>query len=141
MPRWSDRLNALRRLSPAERRLLAPLAMRLATAAVAVRLLPLRLLLRWAQCRLGGTPRPPVDASRLAELARSLAARLLPPGSCLPQALALCRTLRRRGIPARVRLGVARNAERFAAHAWVEVDGRPLDPLATAHHPLPPLPP
>lgn len=41
---------------------------------------------------------------------------------CLVRSLVLWSVLRRRGIPAELRLGVAR-AGGFAAHAWVEVDG------------------
>jgi hypothetical protein len=40
---------------------------------------------------------------------------------CLPKALAAQAMLRRRGIPSRVCLGVARKADRLTAHAWVEV--------------------
>jgi hypothetical protein len=40
---------------------------------------------------------------------------------CLPRALATHAMLRRRGIPSRLCLGVARAQDKFAAHAWVEV--------------------
>lgn len=43
---------------------------------------------------------------------------------CLEQSLALCWLLRRNGIAAELRLGV--QPRPFQAHAWVEVDGRPL---------------
>jgi hypothetical protein len=41
---------------------------------------------------------------------------------CLPKALAAQAMLRRRGIPSRVCLGVARKGDQLTAHAWTEVD-------------------
>jgi Transglutaminase-like superfamily len=40
---------------------------------------------------------------------------------CLPRALAAHAMLRRRGITSRLCLGVAREGEAFAAHAWIEI--------------------
>jgi hypothetical protein len=50
------------------------------------------------------------------------ASRYVPRATCLVQALALHGLLARRGRESHVRLGV-RTGERFAAHAWLEVDG------------------
>lgn len=44
---------------------------------------------------------------------------------CLEQSLALTWLLRRRGVPAELRIGV--QPRPFYAHAWVEMDGRPLN--------------
>jgi hypothetical protein len=44
---------------------------------------------------------------------------------CLEQSLALYVLLRRRGVPAELRLGVTPSP--FHAHAWVEVDGAPVN--------------
>ncbi len=44
---------------------------------------------------------------------------------CLEQSLALYVLLRRRGVPAELRLGV--QVYPFYAHAWVELDGRPVN--------------
>lgn len=79
-------------------------------------------------CAVAGADRarPASEASpdRLAA-AVALAARLsYPRPSCLPRALALRRLLRSAGIPATVRFGVATNAGRLVAHAWVESGGR-----------------
>jgi hypothetical protein len=49
---------------------------------------------------------------------------------CLTTSLVLTALLARRGIPARVVIGV--RPDPFAAHAWVEHQGRPLLPPATA---------
>lgn len=44
---------------------------------------------------------------------------------CLEQSLTLFFLLRRRGVPAELRMGV--QPRPFLAHAWVEVGGRPLN--------------
>jgi transglutaminase-like putative cysteine protease len=44
---------------------------------------------------------------------------------CLEQSLALYVLLRRRGVPVRLRLGV--QPYPFNAHAWVELNGAPLN--------------
>jgi hypothetical protein len=44
---------------------------------------------------------------------------------CLEQSLALYLLLRRRGVPAVLRIGV--RPYPFTAHAWVELDGEPLN--------------
>lgn len=44
---------------------------------------------------------------------------------CLEQSLALYVLLRRRGVPAELRLGV--QVYPFYAHAWVELDGEPVN--------------
>ena len=47
---------------------------------------------------------------------------------CLEQSLTLFVLLRRRGVPAELRLGV--QPRPFYAHAWVEVEGRPVNESA-----------
>ncbi len=57
--------------------------------------------------------------------------------SCLPRALALHRLLLWRGLPARVRLGLAPGRP-LAGHAWVECDGMPVGdapPLVARYRP------
>ena len=66
--------------------------------------------------------------ARVAELDRRVAlASALYPGRalCLEQSLALHALLRREGIPSCFRLGVQPHP--FAAHAWIEVDGVPVN--------------
>jgi hypothetical protein len=43
--------------------------------------------------------------------------------NCLTRSLVLCRLLRRQGLAAGLRLGVAKPGGTFAAHAWVEHGG------------------
>jgi hypothetical protein len=56
---------------------------------------------------------------------------------CLEQSFALCYLLRRRSVAARLRLGV--QAYPFAAHAWVEYEGLPLNELGEVLEAIVPL--
>jgi hypothetical protein len=85
-----------------------------------------------------GPGRSTVDEAAVARTAARLAGatervlRLIPADTrCLNQSLVLSALLARRGIDSRVVIGVSSSHESFGAHAWVEVDGRPL--LARAH--------
>ena len=59
------------------------------------------------------------------------AARLAPGDTCLSQALVLWCVLRRRGLDGSLRIGVRKNAESLAAHAWIEYDNIPCRSLLT----------
>lgn len=54
------------------------------------------------------------------------AARRLPYATCLPRSLTLWYLLRRQGVPSDLHVGVRRESDTFAAHAWVEYQGRAL---------------
>jgi hypothetical protein len=74
--------------------------------------------------RSGLHARPPDEADRIAWSVGS-AARFVPKATCLTQALAGEVLLIRAGYPAKVRIGVAKDAAgKLEAHAWVESDGR-----------------
>jgi hypothetical protein len=60
------------------------------------------------------------------ERAVQLASRVVPGATCLTQALALNQLLSSNGHASTVLIGVRKDADRFAAHAWVESNGRPL---------------
>jgi hypothetical protein len=47
--------------------------------------------------------------------------------SCLAKSLTLCWLLRRQGIGAALRIGIQKENEQFAAHAWVERNGIALN--------------
>jgi hypothetical protein len=71
----------------------------------------------------------PIDAmaeSRKATQAVDRAAYNIPlyRPTCLPQSLVLWYLLRRRGLPAELRIGVRKAAGDFTAHAWVEHAGQ-----------------
>jgi hypothetical protein len=69
------------------------------------------------------TPGAIADGVRLAELAAIAGRRGAIAASCLRQSLIVWWWLRRRGLPAQLRIGTIGSAESFAAHAWVELDG------------------
>jgi hypothetical protein len=131
-------------LEPAEpgRRLTLP-----AKALLAVEVLGTYARVRWLLRRrdLGGVVEalerrapsgPPVGAgaaaalrtgARLARPVQRCLAALPTDSRCLNRSLVLLALLARRGISSKLVIGV-RPGEDFAAHAWVERDGRPLLP-------------
>lgn len=70
--------------------------------------------------RRGGFAADPEHVAHLVAVAARLGLRR---PTCLPRSIVLQRLLARRGVAAELRLGVATDGA-FAAHAWVEVDGR-----------------
>lgn len=129
----TGRLRKFLALSPEDRVLFLKLWSLLPLVAASLRLIDyprtLRLLSRWSPA---ASPQVdlPADAMsyalRLGRLAR-IAGRYVPTnGSCLRQSLLVWWLLRRKGMPVELRIGV-RTQEGFAAHAWVEVDGQPVN--------------
>jgi len=94
-----------------------------------IRLLSFRSLLSFCRCcarpgqtASGSTSSPSIE--RMAWLT-AVAGRYSPiRATCLKQALVLSWLLERRGIAARLCIGVSRQAGTFAAHAWLEQSGR-----------------
>jgi len=82
-----------------------------------------------------------LEASRAAAVrAVGAAARVtIPPATCLPRALVLCRLLRESGLPAEVRIGVRRADETLQAHAWVELRGEVVGDRSDIAHTFKPL--
>lgn len=78
---------------------------------------------------LPGRRHRPTDPRALAEAVRAAARRPVVGVVCLPESLTLLTLLRRRGVAADLRIGVA-TAGGFSAHAWVEVDGQPVNDTA-----------
>ena len=68
---------------------------------------------------------PVVDAHHVARFV-GVASRRLVRVPCLSRSVALARMLSRRGVPSDIRIGVRTSDGRLEAHAWVEVNGRPL---------------
>lgn len=66
------------------------------------------------------------DTEIVSEIIRSVAfaSRYVPCASCLTQALAARKLLRRYGQNADLKIGVAKVNGNFEAHAWLEMDGR-----------------
>ena len=96
-----------------------------------LRALPFRRVLaltdptsRRARAGQEGDPVPVIRRyRRVVEIA---ARNHLYPMLCLRRALVLRWLLGRQGIVTRLRLGVRRDAEKIAAHAWLEYEGRPV---------------
>lgn len=102
-------------------------AVMLLLAKLAVRLVPSARLFDWADRPVRKTRRFAADdANWVAWAIENIATRPGTNALCLPRALAAHAMLRRRGIASRLCLGVARNNEDFAAHAWIEVGERKL---------------
>ena len=64
------------------------------------------------------------SASRMLDAASR---RGLVRGNCLSRSMALWWLLRRRGIPAQLRIGARKIGSQLEAHAWVEVAGRAVN--------------
>jgi len=110
-------------LSGADRRLLLRALAALLIVRVALSLVSVERLRLWAaRTQTPGAPQP---IERVA-WAVSAVSRRLPGATCLVSALALQRLLSREGHPSALHIGVARHGQAFAAHAWVEVEGRTL---------------
>jgi hypothetical protein len=117
----------LRRFSVVERLALA--------GEIAVSYGRVRLLLRdhdmnEVVARVRSSTRPPTGdtpqfASRLGAIVDGYLGRLPGDTRCLTRSLVLLTMLARRGIGGTLIIGV-RSAPTFGAHAWVELDGRPL---------------
>jgi transglutaminase superfamily protein len=121
------RLRSFLRLAPPDRRLLIAAALLVGTIRLGLWLLPFQTMQRILG-RL--TPRPPRmaadDPTSAAKIAWAVetTARYLPAATCLTQALAAQVLLSRRGLSARVHIGVSKGAnQRLEAHAWVESQG------------------
>jgi len=111
----------LRALSGADRRLLFDAVIASAFFRLALYFFALERLRGWA-ARPGRGDRP-VDRIVWAIEA---ATRRVPATTCLSSALALQRLLGANGHESELHIGVAKTAGVFAAHAWVERDGRVL---------------
>jgi hypothetical protein len=112
------------RLPAAERGLLLRAALLLPMAALALRVLPLDVLLRLLDRPAG--PGAAIPAERLAALVEAAALREPFRVTCLHKALALYTLLRRSGIEAEFVMGTARAPGGIEAHAWVEHRGAAL---------------
>jgi hypothetical protein len=140
--RFRSKWHAWRALPWRERLLLPRLVLWLALVDLGLRLAGYARL-RAGCDRLGG--RGPFRAAtlddlaaahRLAELAAIAGRRGPRAATCLRQALVVGTLLRRQGLDAQLRIGVQPDAERFGAHAWVELGGVALGPQGAAFAPL-----
>jgi hypothetical protein len=97
-------------------------AVMLGLARLAVRFLPPACVFAWADRSPRRVNRFAIDeANWISWAVESLGARPWMNTHCLPRALAAHAMLRRRGIASRLCVGVNREADELAAHAWVEI--------------------
>ena len=137
MQRW----HRFRRLSGFERGIVLEATVGLPVAWLGVRLLGFQICKRaFAKPHidaLRNSESSVVDAldvaRRIAQLETATAESLFFRTNCLERSLVLCRMLRRRGMKADLRIGGRKKANRFEAHAWVELDGIGLDGGAAEH--------
>jgi hypothetical protein len=108
---------------------LVPTALRLwaiyCLLAVLKRWVPLPTLARWAWVD-GRRPRDRRSEQRVAGVIGGLRRRLHVSDDCLQASLLLYRELSRLGADPMLAVGFRRAGERLEGHAWVAVDGRPL---------------
>lgn len=120
------RLLKLLDLPIAERWLLAEVGLMLLVVRVGLWLVPLGWLRRGLAGRLARSARPYVPPERIAWAVNTIAA-YIPAESCLTRAVAGQALLARHGMPARLAIGVAKDARgRLVAHAWLYIDGHVL---------------
>ncbi|MGE3915801.1 MAG: lasso peptide biosynthesis B2 protein [Hyphomicrobiaceae bacterium] len=67
------------------------------------------------------------DLQRLGAIVNRAARMTLLPATCLARALVLRWMLARVGVDARLVIGAKPAGDRLAAHAWIEVDGKPIN--------------
>lgn len=120
------RLRRLLRLSPEDRRLLLRAWWLVAAIRLGLWVLPFRSVRRRvAATRRQVDPASPMGSDehdRRIGWAVTSAAHYVPAATCLTQALAAKVLLNEAGHPARLTIGVERDAGRLRAHAWVEGD-------------------
>jgi Transglutaminase-like superfamily len=72
-------------------------------------------------------PLSQLEAAALGDAVNRAANRVLGPANCLTRSLLLRWLLRRFGTASDMRIGVCFEEGALAAHAWVEIDGMPLN--------------
>ena len=120
-------LRKLLQLSNDDRWLLLRAFAAVASASLAVRLLPASIVLKkLAEDAPLLRQRQPRNPERVA-WAVAAAARYIPGSKCLVQAIAGRSLLAKYGIHSQIRIGVAKDPKNWlSAHAWVEVEGETL---------------
>lgn len=122
--------NATRFLAlpgPERRTLLAALAL-LPLFWLALRIAGLQRLQRWLHRKAEPGAAPALaDLQRTGALVNAAARRVLGRDHCLTRSLYLWWLLRRRGVGAKLRIGVRLEEGALEAHAWVECEGIPIN--------------
>lgn len=122
-------LARFRSFGRAEQRVLLLATVRLPLFRVGLRVLGFQRFHAWLQRKSVLRPQAMslAQVRALADLVNLAAYRILGSGSCLTRSLLLDWMLRRRGVQGQLRIGVRLDQGALAAHAWVEVDGAPVN--------------
>lgn len=134
-----------RQLNKSERWIFCQALWLMPVAAVALRLLGLRLsrnFFAWFPAQKVSPVRADHSlrqAKRTAGLVQAAAYHGIHRASCLPRSLVLWSLLRRAGIAAEVRIGVRKEDRELRAHAWVECAGIILNDSAGIADEFPPF--
>lgn len=119
------RVAAFLELDRADRLLAVEAVSTLAAVRIALHLVTIERLRAWAGRVTTGMPPVEKSVERIAWVVGA-ASRLLPRTSCLASALALQRMLSKDGHGSDLHIGVAKQGEKFSAHAWLACEGRIL---------------
>lgn len=119
------RIAAFLALARADRLLALEAISTLAAVRIALHLVAIERLRAWAG-RVTPAASPAVNSVERIAWAVSAASRLLPRTSCLASAFALQRVLSKEGHGSDLHVGVAKQGEKFSAHAWLACEGRIL---------------
>jgi hypothetical protein len=119
------RIAAFLALARADKLLALEAVTTLAAVRIALHSVAIERLRTWAGRLTPGTSPSDKSVERIA-WAVGAASRLLPRTSCLASALALQRVLSREGHGSDLHIGVAKQGEKFSAHAWLACEGRIL---------------
>jgi hypothetical protein len=123
----------LRELPGPERLLLCQSLLMLPVISILLRFLGFRRSLvvldrlSWVCCRLLPLRTAHTDPKAICRLVATAARHGVCKATCLRQSLVVWFLLRRRGLPAELRIGARKVEDRLEAHAWVESNGLCLD--------------
>jgi hypothetical protein len=129
VPAISRYFSTYRALSGREQKVLLVSLVLLPFFWLGLRLAGLQRCLAWLD-RLPVARRAPLtqaEAAALGVAVNRAANHVLGPASCLTRSLLLHWLLRRYGTTSDLRIGVRRENGEFAAHAWVELAGQPIN--------------
>jgi hypothetical protein len=125
--RWS-------RYTPVEKLAFVYFSFSLPLVWIALRTIGFTRLVRWMRIDVEPITSTPAhidhtanDAVSFARVCEAAGRNGIYDANCLHRSIALYTWLRRRDIPATLRVGVAREDEEFKAHAWIESNGVSLD--------------
>jgi hypothetical protein len=137
MERW----RRWRRLRANDRREALRAAMLVVLSELGVRLFGLKRTRDWLRPPMvtgSATPESAVLA-RVTEAIERVRCHSPLAGTCLSRSLALEYLLSRRGIRSNLRIGARRSGGAVSGHAWVEVNGRPVNDTPDVHREFTPL--